>query len=101
VHWFWSDQYQHSLQSAGTGGSPDRFVVRGGTDPETGFSAFCLDGDRISSVISLNRPRDVLDVRRLIPVEHAATAEQLRDATVPLKSLAVRGAARERMVSRR
>jgi len=38
-------------------------------------------------VISLNRPRDVLDVRRLIARDHCATADQLRDESLPLKRL--------------
>ena len=41
------------------------------------------------AVISLNRPKDVLDARRLIARDHSATAGQLRDDSLPLKRLAV------------
>jgi 3-phenylpropionate/trans-cinnamate dioxygenase ferredoxin reductase component len=35
----------------------------------------------------VSKPRDVLDVRRLIAREHRATADQLRDESLPLKRL--------------
>jgi 3-phenylpropionate/trans-cinnamate dioxygenase ferredoxin reductase component len=85
VHWFWSDQYEHSIQSAGIGDGPG-YVLRGSLE-ERSFSAFTLDGDRIRSVISLNRPGDVLAARRLIGTGHSVTAAQLRDETFPLRQL--------------
>ena len=92
VHWFWSDQFEHTIQSAGLS---DGTVLSDGTGPliirgsleQRSFSAFSLDGDRLRTVISLNRPRDVLDVRRLIARDHSATADQLRDESLPLKRL--------------
>jgi 3-phenylpropionate/trans-cinnamate dioxygenase ferredoxin reductase subunit len=87
VHWFWSDQYEHSIQSAGLPGSAGQLIVRGSPEQRS-FSAFRLDGDRIRAVVSLNRHRDVLDVRRLIARGHHATADQLRDESVPLRRLA-------------
>ena len=61
-------------------------IIRGSLEQRS-FSAFSLDGDQLRAVISLNRPRDVLDVRRLIAREHRATADQLRDESLPLKRL--------------
>jgi 3-phenylpropionate/trans-cinnamate dioxygenase ferredoxin reductase subunit len=87
VHWFWSDQYEHSLQSAGVPDDTSQLIIRGSLEQRS-FSAFCLDGDRLAAVISLNRPKDVLDVRRLIARDHNATADQLRDESAPLKRLA-------------
>lgn len=91
VHWFWSDQYQHTIQSAGLRdgsreGSPDA-VIRGSLDKRS-FSAFSLDGGRVQAVISLNRPRDVIETRRLIAREHRVSAAQLRDESIPIKRLA-------------
>jgi len=68
VHWFWSDQYEHSIQSAGVADPDGELVVRGSL-ADRDFSAFRLDGDRVGSVVSLDRPRDVLDTRRLIARE--------------------------------
>ena len=90
VHWFWSDQFDHTISSAGlTPGSdgPGELVIRGSLEQRS-FSAFSVDGDRVRAVISLNRPREVLDARRLIARDHSATAAQLRDESLPLKRLA-------------
>lgn len=90
VHWFWSDQFDHTISSAGLIPGSDgtgELVIRGSLEQRS-FSAFSLDGDRVRAVISLNRPRDVLDARRLIARDHSATAGQLRDESLPLKRLA-------------
>ena len=90
VHWFWSDQFDHTISSAGLipgSDGPGELVIRGSLEQRS-FSAFSLDGDRVRAVISLNRPRDVLDARRLIARDHSATAGQLRDESLPLKRLA-------------
>jgi 3-phenylpropionate/trans-cinnamate dioxygenase ferredoxin reductase subunit len=95
VHWFWSDQFGHTIQCAGLLPGSDgtgELIVRGSLEQRS-FSAFSLDGDRLRAVISLNRPKDVLDVRKLIAREHKATAVQLRDESVPLKRLAAPAAA--------
>ena len=86
VHWFWSNQYEHTIQSAGICDTAAGFVLRGSLT-ERSFSAFWLDGNRIRSVISLNRPRDVIEARRLIAAGHPVTAAQLQDDTIPLKRL--------------
>jgi 3-phenylpropionate/trans-cinnamate dioxygenase ferredoxin reductase subunit len=87
VHWFWSDQYQHSIQSAGLPDGSQDAIIRGSLD-ERSFSAFSLDGGRVRAVISLNRPKDVIETRRLIAREHSVTAAQLRDESTPVKRLA-------------
>jgi 3-phenylpropionate/trans-cinnamate dioxygenase ferredoxin reductase subunit len=87
VHWFWSDQYEHGISSAGLPGGTDRLIIRG-SPGQRSFSAFRLDDGRVRAVISLNRPKDVLDVRRLITRDHHATADQLRDESILLKRLA-------------
>jgi 3-phenylpropionate/trans-cinnamate dioxygenase ferredoxin reductase subunit len=90
VHWFWSDQFDHTISSAGLipgSDGPGELVIRGSLEQRS-FSSFSLDGDRVRAVISLNRPRDVLDARRLIARDHSATAGQLRDESLPLKRLA-------------
>lgn len=88
-HWFWSDQYDHSLQQVGRAESGDQLVIRGSLDELT-FSAFSLRAGRITRVISLNRPKDVLAARRLLFTEHQATTEQLQDESLPLNRLAPR-----------
>jgi 3-phenylpropionate/trans-cinnamate dioxygenase ferredoxin reductase subunit len=86
-HWFWSDQYDHSLQAVGVIADPGDVVIRGSA-PDRCFAAITLRDGRIRSVIALNRPGDVLAARRLLHAEHYATEAQLRDLSLPLKRLA-------------
>jgi 3-phenylpropionate/trans-cinnamate dioxygenase ferredoxin reductase subunit len=83
VHWFWSDQFEHTISSAGLPDPDGPLIIRGSLD-QRNFSAFSLDGDRVGAVITLNRPKDVLDVRKLITRDHRATPDQLRDESLPL-----------------
>jgi 3-phenylpropionate/trans-cinnamate dioxygenase ferredoxin reductase subunit len=93
AHWFWSDQYEHTLQSVGRPSDLNSLIVRG-TPAERKFSAFSLTDGRIDAVIALNRPGDVLAVRRMLFTPHSVTEDQLRDESVPLKQLIPRPAAR-------
>lgn len=85
-HWFWSDQYEHKLQSVGHARDLDDLIVRGSVADQK-FSAFSLTDGHIDAVITLNRPGDVLAVRRMLHSPHEVTADQLRDESVPLKEL--------------
>ena len=96
VHWFWSDQFEHTISSAGLPDPNGPLIIRGSLE-QRDFSAFSLNGDRLSAVISLNRPKDVLDVRKLIARDHHATPDQLRDESLPLKRLAPPSAATPRI----
>jgi 3-phenylpropionate/trans-cinnamate dioxygenase ferredoxin reductase subunit len=86
-HWFWSDQYEHSLQAVGAVEQPPDDVVIRGSLEDRRFSVITIRDGRIRSVIALNRPRDVLDARRLLFADHEATVEQVRDEALPLKRL--------------
>jgi 3-phenylpropionate/trans-cinnamate dioxygenase ferredoxin reductase subunit len=85
-HWFWSDHYEHKLQSVGHVRDLDDLVLRGSVE-EGVFSAFSLTDGRLDGVISLGRPGDVLAVRRALHAPHAVTADELRDESLPLKQL--------------
>ncbi|MFJ2618304.1 NAD(P)/FAD-dependent oxidoreductase [Glutamicibacter sp. NPDC087344] len=84
-HYFWSHQYEHNLQSVGLSEGGQR-VMRGSPEGRS-FSVFTVDGGQIKAVVTLNRPQDVLQVRKLLNVEHQVTAEQLADEGFALKSL--------------
>jgi 3-phenylpropionate/trans-cinnamate dioxygenase ferredoxin reductase subunit len=86
AHWFWSDQYDHKLQSVGHPRDLDDLVIRGSVE-ELRFAAFSLTDGRIDAVIALNAPGDVLAVRKILHAPHEVTADQLRDESVPLKVL--------------
>lgn len=89
THWFWSEQYGHSLQQVGRAGPADEVVVRGSLDA-LDFSAFWVREGRIMKVISLNRPKEVLATRRLLFAEHTVSDDQLRDESLALNRLVPR-----------
>ena len=64
VPWFWSDQYDVSIQYAGFHSTWEQLVVRG-TLQSRSFLAFYLTNGLIDAVVGYNRPKDV---RRLLPI---------------------------------
>lgn len=85
-HYFWSDQYEHKLQSLGHFDPDSERIVRGSVE-EHSFTVFSLVEGRIRAMVALNRPGDLLAVRKLLAVSHVVTPEQLADEQFPLKSL--------------
>lgn len=92
VHYFWSDQYEHKLQSLGQFAGEGELVIRGSVE-ERSFSLFSLVDGRITAMVALNRPGDVLQARKVMAVPHEVTAAQLADESVQLKRLLPRKAA--------
>lgn len=86
-HWFWSDQYEHSLQSVGFHDRCDEVVVRGSVT-DRAFARFALVEERVRTVVALNRGRDVLAGKKLIASAVTVTADQIRDESVDLRRLA-------------
>ncbi|MBK8131898.1 MAG: oxidoreductase [Gammaproteobacteria bacterium] len=86
VPWFWSDQYDIKLQTAGMNRGYDSVVVRG--DPATRyFAVFYLLGERLLAVDAINRPAEFIAARTLIPRRAAVDATRLADDAVPVKDL--------------
>ncbi|MEJ2889577.1 NAD(P)/FAD-dependent oxidoreductase [Actinomycetospora aeridis] len=94
-HFFWSHQYDHNLQSLGQLTGEGETVIRGSVEDRS-FAIFSLVGGRIAAMVALDRPRDVLQARKVMGVPHEVTAEQLADQDVALKSLLPRGAGARR-----
>jgi 3-phenylpropionate/trans-cinnamate dioxygenase ferredoxin reductase subunit len=86
IHWFWSDQYEHTIQYAGYHREWDDLVIRGSLESRN-FAAFYLLGDRVLAVVSVDRPADVQDSMALIRAGGRADAATLRDEGVELASL--------------
>jgi 3-phenylpropionate/trans-cinnamate dioxygenase ferredoxin reductase subunit len=85
-HWFWSDQYDATIEMAGFAAAWDEVVFRG--EPKSReFSAFFLQDGRLLSSLSLNRPKDVRRSMRLIRAGAAVDPEALRDENVDLRTL--------------
>jgi 3-phenylpropionate/trans-cinnamate dioxygenase ferredoxin reductase component len=90
-HFFWSHQYDHNLQSLGQFTGEGTQVIRGSLDDRSFTVVELVDG-RIGAMVALNRPKDLLQVRKVMAVPHEVTAEQLADEAFPLKSLLPRKA---------
>jgi 3-phenylpropionate/trans-cinnamate dioxygenase ferredoxin reductase component len=85
-HWFWSDQFDVTMQMAGVARTWDEMVVRGSVEDRS-FSAFLLADGRLSSTFSLNRPKDVRRSMKLIRAGAIVDPGLLRDETVDLRTL--------------
>jgi 3-phenylpropionate/trans-cinnamate dioxygenase ferredoxin reductase component len=86
VHWFWSDQYEHSIQYGGHHREWDDLVIRGSLESRS-FAAFYMLAGRVQAVVSVDRPADVQDAMSLIRAGGRADAAKLRDEELDLASL--------------
>jgi 3-phenylpropionate/trans-cinnamate dioxygenase ferredoxin reductase component len=93
VPYFWSEQFGRMVQYAGHHDAADRLVWRG--DPEAAsWSACWLSGDttastgRLTAVLTVNRPRDLLQGRRLIAAGGEVDAARVADPGVAIKDAA-------------
>jgi len=66
VPWFWSDQYDRKIQLAGRSGPDDEVAVVTGSPEERRLAAIYGRAGRIVAVLGFNRPRHVMQYRRLI-----------------------------------
>jgi NADPH-dependent 2,4-dienoyl-CoA reductase/sulfur reductase-like enzyme len=90
VPYFWSEQFGRMVQYAGHHhAAADRLVWRGDPDAAT-WSACWLSGDtrRLTAVLTVNRPRDLLQGRRLIAAGAEVDAARLADPAVAVKDAA-------------
>lgn len=84
---FWSDQYDRSLQYAGSHDADCDVVLRGDPEqPDAPLLAFFLRAGRLAAVLGVDSGKDLRWARRLVgqPVDPAA----LSDPTVDLRQLA-------------
>lgn len=86
-HWFWSDQYEHTIDHVGFAPEWDDFVVRGSLD-DRDFVGFYLKDGRVLAAFGVDRGRDVRRVRDLIRLGRPVDPAALRDGDVDLKKLA-------------
>jgi 3-phenylpropionate/trans-cinnamate dioxygenase ferredoxin reductase subunit len=85
-HWFWSDQYEHNLQYAGSVQEWDDLVLRGCTETRD-VAAFYLHRGVLRAVFGINRGRDVRTAKRLIARGLTPDPDALRDPDTDLRSL--------------
>jgi 3-phenylpropionate/trans-cinnamate dioxygenase ferredoxin reductase component len=84
VPYFWSEQFGRFVQYAGHHASADTTIWRG--DPaDPSWSVCWLREDRLVAVLTVGRPRDLAQGRRLIEAGTPMNPELLSDPSRPLK----------------
>lgn len=86
VLYFWSDQYEHTLQYVGHAGGDDEIVVRGNVS-ERSFTAFYLREGRLRAAFAIGRPKDIMATRRLIQSGKQVGPGTLADEQTDLRAL--------------
>jgi NADPH-dependent 2,4-dienoyl-CoA reductase/sulfur reductase-like enzyme len=88
VPYFWSEQFGHMVQYAGHHPAGDRLLYRG--EVEGKWSACWLTSDdTLAAVLAVDRPRDLVQGRRIIEAGHRVDAERLVDPDVSLRDSVV------------
>jgi len=84
VPYFWSEQFGRMVQYAGYHGDAERLVWRG--DPAGPAWAACwLAAGRLVAILTVNRPRDLLQGRRVIASADPVDVAHLSDPAIPVK----------------
>jgi 3-phenylpropionate/trans-cinnamate dioxygenase ferredoxin reductase subunit len=84
--WFWSNQYDLRLQTAGLSTGYDDVIVRG--DPAArSFSAIYCRGGKVVAVDAINAVKDYVQAKPLIERTAAPPRSSLADTSIALKDL--------------
>lgn len=86
IPWFWSNQYDLKLQTAGLSTGHDQTVLRGNV-ADRSFSVVYLRQGKVIALDCVNATKDYVQGRMLVTAGLQATPEQLADVETPLKSL--------------
>jgi len=85
VPYFWSEQFGRMVQYVGYHGDADSLIWRG--DPAAPTWAACwLAAGRLVAILAVDRPRDMLQGRRLIASADPVDVTRLTDPAVPVKA---------------
>ncbi len=86
IPWFWSNQYDLKLQTAGLSTGHDQTVLRG--DPANrSFSIVYLKAGKVIAIDCVNATKDYVQGRMIVAAGLRATVQQLAEVHTPLKSL--------------
>ncbi|QKG26516.1 NAD(P)/FAD-dependent oxidoreductase [Actinomadura verrucosospora] len=89
VPYFWSEQFGRMVQYAGDHTRSERLVRRG--DPSgRKWAVAWLTGDRLDAILTVDRPRDLVQARRVIAAGTPVDPDAVADPDVPVRQ-AVRG----------
>jgi len=83
IPWFWSNQYDLRLQTAGLSLDHDSTVLRGQPEDRS-FSVIYLKDERVVAIDCVNAVKDYVQCRKLIEARAMVEPERLLDTTRPL-----------------
>ncbi len=84
--WFWSDQFDLKLQTAGLWTGADQTVVRG--DPNTrAFAVFYLKEGRLIAVDAVNSAPEFIVGKKLVAAKAAVAPGDLADKSISMKDI--------------
>ena len=86
VPWFWSDQFDLKLQMVGMSQGYDTIVQRGSMDGDD-FAMFYLKGGVLIAVDAVNRPREFMACRKLVPERPSIDPARLADESIPMREM--------------
>ncbi|MFG1999959.1 NAD(P)/FAD-dependent oxidoreductase [Spirillospora sp. NPDC048911] len=82
--YFWSEQFGKMVQYAGYHAAAESMVFRG--DPAADKWAVCwLTGDRLDAILTVDRPRDLVQARRVIAAGTPVDPRAMADPDVPVR----------------
>jgi 3-phenylpropionate/trans-cinnamate dioxygenase ferredoxin reductase component len=84
VPYFWSEQFGRMVQYVGHHPVADTIVWRGEAGSPR-WAACWLSGESLVAMVTVNRPRDLLQARRAIAAGAAVDAVRLADPGIPVK----------------
>lgn len=92
VPWFWSDQYDLKLQTAGLWTGADERIVRG--DPQTrSFAVFYLKEGRVIAVDAVNAAPEYIVGKKLVAAQATVAPGELADKSISMKDIGARALA--------
>ncbi|WP_113156594.1 NAD(P)/FAD-dependent oxidoreductase [Nitratireductor sp. OM-1] len=86
VAWFWSDQGDMKIQTAGLAAGADSLIVSGASE-DNAFSVYHFRGEKLVAVDSINRPADHMIARRLLGAGINPSAADIAEGAQRLKQL--------------
>ena len=95
-HWFWSDQYEHTLQGMGSINTSKTYVDRGAVESRS-FTRFYLQDNSIIGAVALNTGPEIKYASRLIAMKAVTEPAALADPDFDLKAMAKKHAATARL----
>jgi len=90
IPYFWSDQYEHTMQYVGHASGEDGIILRGDLRNRS-FTAFYVREGRVRAGFAIGRPRDIMAARRLIQAGKQVDPKLLADEQTDLRALASKG----------